>query len=52
MTDEELRNLAEEGKDKIIYADAGYGGEEAQECMPEGAKNRTHEKGKRNKPLV
>jgi IS5 family transposase len=49
---QELKNLVEEGKDKIIYADAGYAGEKVQECIPEGAKNRIHEKGKRNKPLT
>jgi hypothetical protein len=27
-------------------------GEEVQECIPEGVKNRIHEKGKRNKPLT
>ena len=49
---QELKNLVEDGKDKIIYADAGYVGEEVQECIPEGVKNRIHEKGKRNKPLT
>jgi IS5 family transposase len=49
---QELKNLVEEGKDKIIYADAGYVGEEVQGCIPEGVKNRIHEKGKRNKPLT
>jgi IS5 family transposase len=41
---QELKNPVEEGKDKIIYADAGYAGEEEQECIPEGVKNRIHEK--------
>jgi IS5 family transposase len=49
---QELKNLAEEGKDKIIYADAGYVGEEVQACIPKGVKNRIHEKGKKNKPLT
>jgi IS5 family transposase len=49
---QELKNLVEEGKDKRIYADSGYVGEEVQACIPEGVKNRIHEKGKRNKPLT
>jgi IS5 family transposase len=48
----ELKNLVEKGKDKIIYADAGYVGEGVQKCIPAGVKNRIHEKGKRNKPLT
>jgi IS5 family transposase len=48
---QELKNLVEEGKDKIIYGDAGYVGKEVQGCIPDGVKNRMHEKGKRNKPL-
>jgi IS5 family transposase len=42
----------EEGKDKIIYADAAYVGEEVQKCIPAGVKNRIHEKGKKNKKLT
>jgi IS5 family transposase len=38
----------EEGKDKIIYADAGYVGKEVQM----GVKNRIHEKGKKKKKLT
>jgi IS5 family transposase len=49
---QELKNLVEEGKDKIIYADAAYVGEEVQNCIPKGVKNRIHEKGNRNKPLT
>jgi IS5 family transposase len=40
----------EEGKDKIIYADAAYVGEEVQKCILKGVKNRINEKGKKNKP--
>jgi IS5 family transposase len=42
----------EEGKDKRIYADSGYVGEDVQSCIPYGVKNRIYEKGKRNKPLT
>jgi IS5 family transposase len=49
---QELNSLVEEGKDKIIYADGAYVGEDVQGCIPEGVKNRIHEKGKRNKPLT
>lgn len=49
---QELKNLVEEGKDKRLYGDSGYAGEEVQKCIPEGVKNRIHEKGKRNKPLT
>jgi IS5 family transposase len=49
---QELKNLVESGKDKRIYGDSGYVGEEVQGCIPDGVKNRIHEKGKRNKPLT
>jgi IS5 family transposase len=49
---QELKNLVEAGKDKRIYADSAYTGEEVQACIPKGVKNRIHEKGKRNKPLM
>jgi IS5 family transposase len=48
---QELKNLIEADKDKIIYADSAYTGEEVQECIPENTKNRIHEKGYRNRPL-
>jgi IS5 family transposase len=48
---QELKNLVEKGKDKRIYADSAYTGEEVQECIPEGVKNRIHEKGYRDHPL-
>jgi IS5 family transposase len=49
---QELKNLVEAGKDKRIYADSGYVGEQVQSRIPVGVKNRIHEKGKRNKPLT
>ena len=49
---QELKNLIEEGKDKRIYGDSAYTGEEIQSCIPETALNRIHEKGYRNKPLT
>jgi IS5 family transposase len=48
---QELKNLVEAGKDKRIYADSAYTGEEVQECIPEEAQNRIHEKGHRDHPL-
>jgi IS5 family transposase len=48
---QELKNLVEADKDKRIYADSAYTGEEVQECIPEDAQNRIHEKGYRNQPL-
>ena len=49
---QELKNLIEEGKDKRIYGDSAYTGEEVQSCIPETTLNRIHEKGYRNKPLT
>jgi IS5 family transposase len=40
------------GKDKRIYADSAYVGKDIQGCIPDGVKNRIHEKGKKNKPLT
>jgi IS5 family transposase len=48
----ELKNLIDPDKDKRIYADSAYTGEEVQNCIPEGIKNRIHEKGYRNAPLT
>ncbi|MDR1898852.1 MAG: transposase, partial [Treponema sp.] len=48
---QELKNLVEADKDKRIYADSAYTGEEVQECIPEDVQNRIHEKGYRNQPL-
>jgi IS5 family transposase len=38
-------------KDKVIYGDSAYAGEEAQSSIPEAVENKTHEKAWRNKPL-
>jgi len=48
---QELENLVDE-KDKILYGDSAYTGEEVQSCIPETTKNRIHEKGYRNNPLT
>ena len=49
---QELKNLIEEKKDKRIYGDSAYTGQEVQKCIPENVKNRIHEKGYRNRPLT
>ena len=49
---QELENLIDGKKDKIIYADSAYTGEEVQKCIPKNVKNRIHEKGYRNRPLT
>jgi IS5 family transposase len=49
---QELKNLIEEKKDRRIYGDSAYTGEEVQKCIPEEVKNRIHEKGNRNHPLT
>jgi len=49
---QELENLIEPEKDKVIYGDSAYTGEEVQSCIPETVKNRIHEKGYRNHPLT
>jgi len=49
---QELENLIEPEKDKVIYGDSAYTGEEVQSCIPETVKNRIHEKGYRNNPLT
>jgi IS5 family transposase len=49
---QELKDLIEENKDKIIYGDSAYTGEEVQRCIPETIKNRIHEKGYRGHPLT
>jgi IS5 family transposase len=49
---QELENLIDGTKDKIIYGDSAYTGEEVQSCIPDNVKNRIHEKGYRNKPLT
>jgi IS5 family transposase len=47
---QELENLIDK-KDKVIYGDSAYTGEEVQSCIPETTQNRIHEKGYRNTPL-
>lgn len=49
---QELKNLIEPEKDRRIYGDSAYTGEEVQECIPENVHNRIHEKGYRNRPLT
>jgi IS5 family transposase len=49
---QELKNLVEQEKDKRLYGDSAYTGEEIQKCIPEGVLNRIHEKGYRDHPLT
>ena len=49
---QELKNLVEKKKDKRLYGDSAYTGEEVQGCIPKTVKNRIHEKGYRNHPLT
>jgi IS5 family transposase len=49
---QELKNLVEEKKDKVLYGDSAYTGEEVQSCIPETILNRINEKGYRNHPLT
>jgi IS5 family transposase len=49
---QELKNLIEKRKDKRIYADSAYTGEEIQKCIGKRILNRIHEKGYRNRPLT
>jgi IS5 family transposase len=48
----ELKNLIEKRKDRRIYADSAYTGEEVQKCISKKILNRIHEKGYRNKSLT
>jgi IS5 family transposase len=48
----ELGNLINTKKDKRIYGDSAYTGEEVQNVIPKRIKNRIHEKGYRNRPLA
>jgi IS5 family transposase len=48
----ELGNLINTKKDKRIYGDSAYTGEEVQSVIPKRIKNRIHEKGYRNRPLT
>jgi IS5 family transposase len=49
---QELKNLVEAKKDKRLYGDSAYTGEEVQSCIPETILNRIHEKGYRGHPLT
>ena len=49
---QELKNLVEKKKDKRLYGDSAYTGEEVQKCIPKQVLNRIHEKGYRNRPLT
>ena len=49
---QELKNLIEEKKDRRVYGDSAYTGEEVQKCIPKNVLNRIHEKGYRNHPLT
>jgi IS5 family transposase len=49
---QKLKDLIEPAKDRRLYGDSAYTGEEVQACIPEGVLNRIHEKGYRNKPLT
>ena len=46
-----LSELVQVKKDKVIYGDSAYTGEEVQKCIPRSIKKRIHEKGYRNQPL-
>jgi len=47
-----LSNLVELKKDKVMYADSAYKGEEIESCLGETIENQIIEKGYRNKPLT
>jgi len=49
---QELKNLIEPEKDRRIYGDSAYTGEEVQRCIPAEVQNRIHEKGYRGHPLT
>jgi len=49
---QELKNLIEARKDKILYGDSAYTGKEVQKCIPKTVLNRINEKGYRNRPLT
>jgi IS5 family transposase len=49
---QEMKNLIEKKKDKRLYGDSAYTGEEVQKCIPKKILNRIHEKGYRNRPLT
>jgi IS5 family transposase len=49
---QELGNLIDPEKDKVLYADSAYKGEEIERCLGEEIENRICEKGYRNNPLT
>jgi len=49
---QELKNLINKRKNKRLYGDSAYTGEEVQKCIPQKMHNRIHEKGYRNRPLT
>jgi len=49
---QELKGLIEKKKDRRLYGDSAYTGEEVQSCIPQTIQNRIHEKGYRNRPLT
>jgi len=49
---QEMKNLIDKKKDRILYGDSAYTGEEIQKCIPKRILNRIHEKGYRNRPLT
>ena len=48
---QELKNLIEVKKDKRLYGDSAYTGDEVQKCITKKIVNRIHEKGYRNRPM-
>jgi len=48
----ELKTLIDRKKDKVIYGDSAFTGDEVQKCIPKHIKIRIHEKGYRNRPLT
>ena len=47
-----LEKLVEKRKDKALYADSAYKGEEIESCLGSRIENKICEKGYRNKPLT
>jgi len=49
---QELKNLVDKKKDKVLYADSAYKGEEIEKCLGRKIENQICEKGYRNNPLT
>ena len=49
---QELKNIIDIKKDKMIYGDSAYVGKQIQKCISKKIKNRIHEKSYRNRPLT